>query len=176
MDTHTAHAPGAGEAEAHLAHPAHDHPHHVASFKSLAGVLTALLVLTALTVYSSQSFHWLGEGGHFILAMVIALAKSLMVAAIFMHLLHDKVLNSVVMFFCLFAVGCFLSFTMLDMMSRGRVDPLRAGLIGPPPLAAERVADAIAAAGGAHGAEGVPHAAPAESPADELAPPAAGDH
>lgn len=91
----------------------------------LTGVLIALLALTALTVFTAREVH-LGETGNLTAAIVIAIIKATLVGAFFMHLLHDKRLNVVVVFFCLLGVATFLMLTLTDLGSRDAVDPMRA--------------------------------------------------
>lgn len=130
---------------------AHEDPghHHIASFRSLFTILVILLVMTALTVYTAKYVH-IGEAGNLILAMLIACFKATLVCAIFMHLLHDKLLNTVVLVICLCLVVCFIGFTSIDMLSRGALDPARQNFIGPPPVAEAEVKAAIEKANAAH--------------------------
>jgi len=130
------------------AHDEHGH-HHVASFGMLMGILIILLIMTALTVWTAK-FVDLGDLGNLILAMFIATFKATLVCAIFMHLLHDKLLNSVILVTCIGLVVCFIGFTAIDMKSRGALDPTREHFIGPPPLAQERIDAAIAKAHAEH--------------------------
>jgi|GEM_PF-545454 len=143
---------------------AHEDPthHHIASFRSLFTVLLILLTMTALTVYTGKFVH-IGEAGNLILAMAIAIFKASLVCAIFMHLLHDKFLNTVVLVLCLALVITFIGFVSIDMTSRGDLDPTREHFIGPPPVADAEIQAAIEKAQAAH-AQGAEHA------------PEAGDH
>ena len=123
--------------------------HHIASFRSLFTILIILLVLTTLTVYTAK-FVNLGEFGNLILALLIACFKATLVCAIFMHLLYDKVLNTIVLVICISIVVCFLAFVMIDMNSRGALDPTRDGFIGPPPMARANIDAAIEKAEAEH--------------------------
>lgn len=129
--------------QAHSAahHDGHAH-HHVASMRLLNGILGMLLVLTVLTVAVSR-VHF-GESLNLYIAVGIAVVKASLVAAFFMHLLHDKAMNTIVLFFTVLTIGFFLLFTLVDMGSRGMVDPLRDGNIAPPAVAAEARQRAIA--------------------------------
>jgi len=138
----------AAAAHAH-GHGDHTH-HHVASFRSLFTVLVILLVMTALTVYTAK-FVDLGETGNLILALFIATFKSVLVCAIFMHLWHDKLLNTVVLLTCISLVICFIGFTAIDMASRDALDPTRGNFIGPPPTARANIDAAIERAKAEHG-------------------------
>ena len=150
---------------AHTPAQAHEDPghHHIASFRSLFVILAILLFMTALTVYTAK-FVELGEAGILILAMIIACIKASLVCAIFMHLLHDKLLN--------------------DMVSRGALDPTRQNFIGPPPRAEAEVQAAVEKANAAHAAhdEHAPAGDAGHAPAEQGHAPAAdkpaaeGDH
>ncbi len=113
--------------------------HFVADWKMQISILVILLVFTVLTVgfynleqWAETAFEitlpkWINIAG----AMSIATVKAILVAAFFMQLKYDKVLNTFVMLFCLFCVALFLGFTMIDLGSRHLVDPERA-----PPIVA----------------------------------------
>ncbi len=124
MTTAPAHA-----AEASDAH----HGHHVSSMRMLVTVFLILIGLTILTVYTAK-FVDLGYWGNFILAMAIASSKALLVAAFFMHLLHDNKMNVVVLFYCILALGTFILFTAIDLESRATIDVRREGAINPPSM------------------------------------------
>jgi len=148
MTTHAAHAP---HADPHADHaPGELHHHHVTSVRSLVGVLLVLLALTALTVVTARGLD-LGEVGNLGLALFIAVLKASFVCAIFMHLWHDKPLNSVILFFCLITVATFLLFTMIDIRGRAALDPQREPFLEQPGMVEE--ARQAAAQQGAHGDE-----------------------
>ncbi|MCB9837774.1 MAG: cytochrome C oxidase subunit IV family protein [Phycisphaeraceae bacterium] len=148
----------------------HEDPghHHIASFRSLFAVLVFLLIMTALTVFTAKYVH-IGEIGNLVLALIIAVIKASFVCAIFMHLLHDKLLNSVVLLLCLSLVVCFIGFTAIDMTSRGALDPTREHFIGPPPVAEAEINAAIEKAAAEHGEHATEHAG--EGFSEEFAPP-----
>ena len=131
------------------AHDEHGH-HHVASFGMLFSILVILLIMTALTVWTAK-FVDLGDLGNLILALFIATFKATLVCAIFMHLLYDKLLNSVILVTCIVLVITFIGFTAIDMKSRGALDPTREHFIAPPPLAEANVNAAIEKAHAEHG-------------------------
>jgi len=133
----------------------HEDPthHHIASFRSLFVILVILLIMTALTVYTAK-FVDLGEMGNLILAMFIACFKAILVCAIFMHLLHDKFLNTVALAVCLVLVVTFIGFTMIDMASRGALDPTREHFIAPPSMSEANINAAIEKRDAEHAAEG----------------------
>ena len=75
--------------------------------------------------------------------------------------------NTVILLYCLLAVGCFLLFTVIDLGSRERIEAIRAGSVAEPPMAADAREAYIAEhgydpvtedhGGGDHGAEGADH-------------------
>ena len=104
----------------------HDDHVHVTPFWTMLWVFVVLIVLTLLTVWSSN-IHYLGIGNasitidsnmHIALALVIASIKAVLVAAYFMHLLYDKAINTVVVGATLFATVLFIGFTLFDLSSR----------------------------------------------------------
>lgn len=156
MSAIESHAADAG----HAGH--HHHKHHVSSWQFLTGVLVTLLFLTIVTVGASRID--LGSGLNLALALAIAFVKAGLVCAFFMHLAHDKPFNTVILFYCLLAVACFLLFTTIDLGSRHRVDPIRAGTVVSPPMSARARENYIAEHGydpvtADHSAEGDAHPA-----------------
>lgn len=100
-----------------------DPPHnHVTPLWVYWGVFFTLLGLTLLTVFSAQ--FDLGVFDIFV-AMAIAVVKATLVFAIFMHLWWDEKLNSVVLVIALILMGVFLMFAVIDLNSRGMVDPVK---------------------------------------------------
>ena len=96
----------------------HDEP-HVTPMKYYWGVLGALLCLTVVTVGVSE----LGLPMPFsiIIAMLVACVKATLVVTVFMHLIWDKKLNTVVFIVSVAWMLIFFSLTMADMLSRGMV-------------------------------------------------------
>ena len=91
----------------------HEHKHHITSLPVLFGTFFALVGLTILTVFlATRGFDF----GRFDVgvAMAIATVKALLVALIFMQLIHDKAFNGIIMISSLLFVGLFLGITMLD--------------------------------------------------------------
>lgn len=86
------------------------------------GVLGALLFLTVITVLTAQVN--LGPF-NLPLAMVIALTKGTLVAAIFMHLWWDNKFNLLIFVTSLLFLSVFIIITMLDTEGREIVDPQR---------------------------------------------------
>lgn len=95
-------------------HPADPHDEglgHAVPLRILVGVFGALVVLTVVTVVASQlptgSFEiWISMG--------IALVKSALVAAYFMHLRYDNPLYALVFSFGLLFVALFIGFALMD--------------------------------------------------------------
>lgn len=131
----------------HAAHASHDHAHHdeahhahghiVVGWKLQLGVLAALLFFTALTIGFYNAEKWaeaafdihLPGWVNIVGAMSIASIKATLVCMFFMQLRYDKAINTFALLFCLFAVGLFLFFSMLDLSTRGRVNEFKYGEI-----------------------------------------------
>lgn len=122
----------------HGINPQHgEHHHFIADWRMQVTVLAVLLFFTALTVaffraeaWAEVAFGihlpgWINIAG----AMSIATIKGILVAAFFMQLRYDKVLNTFVLLFCLLCVGLFLGFSMIDLGSRDLVNPVESGEI-----------------------------------------------
>jgi len=106
---------------------AHHEHHHVTPFWTMFWVFAILLVLTALTVWTSRLP--MSETAHIVLAIVIAVVKSAMVFAFFMHLLYDRAMNTVVVIATLFAVVLFIGLSVIDIRSRGLIEKMESGEI-----------------------------------------------
>ena len=95
--------------------------HHLVPTKYYIGVFVALLALTALTVYTAEYV----DLGHFnfALAMIIALFKSALVAAIFMGLWWDKTRVNIMAFLtAFFFFFFFVALLLIDYNFRGATD------------------------------------------------------
>ncbi len=116
----------------HASTPHYEHDSHfVADWRMQVTVLVVLLSLTVVTVgfYLMESWvetafgihlpRWVNISG----VMTVAIIKGMLVAAFFMQLRYDKVLNTFVLLFCLVGVGLFLTFPMIDLDTRGIVNP-----------------------------------------------------
>jgi cytochrome c oxidase subunit 4 len=117
--------------------------------------LIALLILTAITV--GASYINFGSG-NIVIALTIATVKAIIVALIFMHLLHDKPVNAVIAAAGFVFLGIFLMFDFLDVDSRTNPQPIN---FHPLPTATAPAAAGAPAA--APGAAATPPAAPAAS-------------
>src|SRR5688572_28102445 len=80
------------EAEAGHGH-GDDHFAHVLPMPLLIGVLLALILLTILTV--GVTAVDLGSQGNFVVAMIIATVKAVLVMGYFMHMVWDSKFNVV---------------------------------------------------------------------------------
>lgn len=115
----------------------HAHGHVVVGWKLQLGVLAALLFFTVLTVGFYNAEKWAEEAFlislpnwvNIVGAMSIASIKATLVCMYFMQLRYDKPLNTFALLFCLFAVGLFLFFSMLDLSTRGWVNDFKFGEI-----------------------------------------------
>jgi len=94
--------------------------HHHGGPKLYAGVLAALLVLTAITVTASY-IDFGSPAINVVIALAIASIKASLVALYFMHLRYDKPLLSVIFVGGLFFLGLLLMLTMIDAGSRDSV-------------------------------------------------------
>ena len=115
MSAHSHDAPATGHAH-------HEHHEHVTPLAHYFGVFGALMVLTVVTVWIA-GFDF-GVANTFI-AMAVATLKASLVAAIFMHLLYDDRLNTLIFVFGLLFVALFFIFTLTDVLSRTYIDPMQ---------------------------------------------------
>jgi len=122
----------------HGINPHHgEHHHFIADWRMQVSVLAILLFFTFLTVAFFRIEAWAEVAFGIILpgwinivgAMTIATIKGVLVAAFFMQLKYDKVLNTFALLFCLLCVGLFLGFSMIDLGSRHLVNPGQSGEI-----------------------------------------------
>jgi cytochrome c oxidase subunit 4 len=109
---------------------AHEHHAHVTPFWPRVWVFMVLLVLTALTVWSSNIHSFwigntlieLGPMAHITIALVIATVKAVLVAMYFMHLKYDTPMNTAVVGATVFGVVLFIGLTLADMGARDVLD------------------------------------------------------
>lgn len=108
----------------HAAH-SHDHGHHGPKnpVRVYALTLITLLILTVVTVIVAQ-FDF-GEA-NVLAAMLIATIKATVVALFFMHLLHDKPMNSIILCTALVMLGLLLAFSFMDSSTRINLVPRNA--------------------------------------------------
>lgn len=97
----------------HGGHEDHqEHLGHTAPMSLLIGVLTALIMLTILTV--AVTAIDLGGQGNFVVAMIIATVKAALVMGYFMHMIWDSKFNVVAFTSSFLFVLLFLAMTVLD--------------------------------------------------------------
>lgn len=122
----------------HGINPHHgEHHHFIADWRMQVSVLAILLFFTFLTVAFFRIEAWaevafgitLPGWINIVGAMTIATVKGILVAAYFMQLKYDKVLNTFVLLFCLLCVGLFLGFSMIDLGSRNLINNFGPGEI-----------------------------------------------
>ncbi len=85
---------------------------HIVDWKVLIGVLTALLVLTYLTVKVTE--FDLGPL-NIVIALGIATVKATLVCLFFMHLYYDQPFNSLVLVSSVLFVLVFILFSLIDL-------------------------------------------------------------
>lgn len=85
---------------------------HVMPLKLLFSIFAALIVLTVLTVFVSQTDLGSWE---IVITMLIATTKASLVAIYFMHLRYDNPFNAMVVVFSLLFVALFIGFTLIDV-------------------------------------------------------------
>ena len=120
MSTHTQQAQG------------HAHHEHHESAGVYVKTLLALLFLTVVTV--GASYIYFGSG-NVVIALFIATIKASIVALFFMHLRHEKTVNSIIALAGFLFLGIFLMFCFIDFDSRQNLQPvnLKAPVLTPAP-------------------------------------------
>lgn len=145
--THDTHAPAHGHNDAHGhagagfdATDPHGNTHHehvIIPARTLMAVLMALLVFTVLTVGLSRAEMWaadyfnldIPQWVNVFIAMSIATVKGSLVLLYFMQLRYDNKLNAIIFLNCIFALGLFLFFTMIDLGNRDTIYQWKKGEI-----------------------------------------------
>ncbi len=85
-------------------------------------ILIILLILTCITV--AASYVQFGSGmANVAIALTIATIKATLVALFFMHLLHDRPMNSVIIVMAFIFLALFLGFDYTDVTSREALLP-----------------------------------------------------
>lgn len=98
-------------------------PHeHITPLSVYLAVFGALLVLTVVTVLISEL--GIPQPWSLIVAMIVAVTKASLVCSVFMHLVWDKKINTLVLLGAVFFMLVFFSLTMVDLLSRGWVDEI----------------------------------------------------
>lgn len=100
--------------------------HHITPLRVYWTVFFALMVLTVVTIAVSvgPAMFGLSLGGYAIwVALVVASFKATLVATFFMHLKYDERFNTLIFLSCLFFMGIFFAFTMMDVGTRAVANP-----------------------------------------------------
>lgn len=123
------------------AHAAHHDDHDKNAVKVYGGVLAALLILTAITVWAS-TIHFGSGMVNVVVALGIATIKASLVGLFFMHLIHDRPMNSIIMvgsfvFLGIFLISCYTDFATRDPLlpTNLKVETAPAGTTVPNPAA-----------------------------------------
>lgn len=85
--------------------------------------IIALFFLTAITVMAA-GIHFGSNTTNLIIAMAIATVKASLVVMFFMHIRWEKGMNAIVFLSSVFFVGVFFTFTLLDITTRAKVEPV----------------------------------------------------
>lgn len=94
--------------------------HHITSPQTLIATFLALVALTVLTsVLADPNVSEVINFGRGEIWVVLAIAtvKAALVATIFMHLLHDKAFNGIILMGTMLFVCLFIGFTLMDTKS-----------------------------------------------------------
>ncbi|MBK9187948.1 MAG: cytochrome C oxidase subunit IV family protein [Phycisphaerales bacterium] len=103
----------------------------------LRSVLVILLLFTAATVGMAQLEMWaqpffgiaLPKWVNVVGVLAIATVKSILVVLFFMQLRYDNPMNSLVLVASIFCLVIFISFTAIDLFTRGAIDPVKYGQV-----------------------------------------------
>ena len=93
------------------------------SVKTYFGVFLALMVLTVIT--TAVAYVDLGAGLNVVVALTIAIIKTLLVVLFFMHLLYSSRLTMLFAGAGIFWLAILLAFTLSDYLTRGWVSPIQ---------------------------------------------------
>ena len=107
----------------HATAHAHAHDDHDAKApRTYVLVLLALLCLTFITV-SASYIQWGSGMINVIVALTIATIKASLVALFFMHLLHDRPMNGIILIASFVFLGIFLISCYTDAVTRDDIQP-----------------------------------------------------
>lgn len=98
------------------------HGEHALGPRTYVKVLAALLAFTVITV-AAAGVNFGSASVNVVIAMAIATTKASLVALYFMHLRHEKPMNTVIFLGGLFALGVFLILCFLDTGARELIRP-----------------------------------------------------
>lgn len=120
--------------DSHASENTNEVNHEPAPLSRYLLVAGALLTLTAVTV--GVALVDFGQPWNLVVAMLVASIKAMLVVMYFMNLLHDHDrLNGVVFGSALLFLAVFFTFTIVDVTTRGDVNPKK-GQDAPLPTAA----------------------------------------
>ena len=107
----------------HTHSAAHGHDNHDANApKIYFAVLVCLLILTFITVAASKVQFGSGMV-NVVIALTIATVKASLVALFFMHLIHDRPMNAIILVSSFIFLGIFLGFSYGDQATRDNLSP-----------------------------------------------------
>lgn len=92
--------------------------HHIIPLRTLLYTFGGLVFLTFLTLWTGTA-AWIPPALHIPVAILIAGAKTALVVMYFMGLKYDNAVNSLAFLLSIVFVVIFLTFTMIDALSRG---------------------------------------------------------
>jgi cytochrome c oxidase subunit 4 len=98
------------------------HSAHANEPRTYAKVLLVLLAFTVTTVLVS-GLNFGSPSANVVIAMAIATAKASLVALFFMHLRHEKPMNSIIFVAGVSFLALFLVFSSIDVASREVIRP-----------------------------------------------------
>src|SRR5277367_5194051 len=98
----------------------HTHANPKRELVTYGVTLTVLLILTIITV--GASYIDFGSG-NIVIALVIATIKASLVGLIFMHLLHDKPIDGLILVAGFLLLALFLGISSIDVDSRLNLEP-----------------------------------------------------
>ncbi len=94
---------------------------HATAAGTYRKVLATLLALTVITVLAAGVNF---GSGNVIIALTIATIKAALVALFFMHLRHDKLMNSIIFLAGISMLGVFLAISYIDVDARAAEKPV----------------------------------------------------
>jgi len=145
-------------------HPQHTETHDDPSV--YLKTLIILLILTAITV-GAAGIQFGSSSANVVIALTIASIKAILVALFFMHLKHDRPVNSIIAIAGFIFLGIFLMFDLLDFGTRVDLKPfnmsppaaLTEPILGASPAGKEGDHEKAGEKGGEKGGEKAPEKA-----------------
>lgn len=106
-----------------------EHKHHITPLWIYLAVGGTLLVLTGITIAAAQINFTALTGFsemNFVIAMIIATIKAVLVALFFMHLLYDSKFYLFSLISAIVTLMIFIALVLVDTQFRGHVNPVEA--------------------------------------------------